>query len=89
MLEDGGVGAGIGIERAEGDCFGDKMIFFYYIKLFVFSFVKRIFFQSFGSDGGRHRFSLSIRICFSSWAVKFGSDLGGKAGIKVRTGTKA
>jgi hypothetical protein len=29
MLEDGGVGAGIGIERAEGDCFGDKMIFFY------------------------------------------------------------
>jgi hypothetical protein len=24
-----------------------------------------------------------------SWAVKFGSYLGGKAGIKVRTGTKA
>jgi hypothetical protein len=61
MLADGGVGAGIGVKRAEGDCFGDKMIFFYYIKLFVFFICQEDFFQSFGSDGGRHRFSLSIR----------------------------
>ena len=45
MLADGGVGAGIGIERAEGDCFGDKMIFFYYIKLFVFFICQEDFFN--------------------------------------------
>lgn len=61
MLADGGVGAGIGVKRAEGDCFGDKMIFFLLYKIICVFHLSRGFFQSFGSDGGRHRFSLSIR----------------------------
>lgn len=61
MLEDGGVGAGIGIERAEGDCFGDKMIFFLLYKIICVFHLSRGFFSIIWPDGGRHRFSLSIR----------------------------
>ena len=89
MLADGGVGAGIGVKRAEGDCFGDKMIFFYYIKLFVFFICQEDFFNHFAPTAVGIVFHYQLEDWRRSWTVKFGSYWGGKAGIKVLTGTKA